>query len=145
MSRHIKGSQPGDFDSAACPIITKHFEVGPSRPTGQITAEVVADMRRRRQVEHLHRLGPRATAELLAEIGAERSITTIIDRKLDVYADLDLEALEAAGGDRFWPPPLRDGVHHQPHTRIFFRERADDAARLRAQVVAGCSSQGADR
>ncbi len=37
---------------------------------------------------------------------AERSIQTVIDQKLDTYADLDLEALEATGGDKFWPAPL---------------------------------------
>ncbi len=66
------------------------------------------DLRFRRQVEHLHRLGPRATAELLTEIGVERSIMTIIDRKLDRYVDLDPAAVEAVGGGDFWPAPLRE-------------------------------------
>ena len=73
-----------------------------------IAADVVGGLRFRRQVEHLHRLGPRATAELLAEIGAERGITTIIDRKLERYAELEPETLEAAGGDRFWPAPVHE-------------------------------------
>ena len=73
-----------------------------------VAADVVADLRFRRQVERLHRLGPRAVAELLAEIGAERSITTIVDRKLDRYTDLDPAALEATGGDKFWPTPVRE-------------------------------------
>ena len=77
-------------------------------PIGPIAAVVVADLRFRRQVERLHRLGPRVVAELLAEIGAERSITTIIDRKLDTYAGLDAEAIEAAAGDGFWPAPLSE-------------------------------------
>ncbi len=38
-----------------------------------VAAEHVADLKFRRAVERLHNLGPRATAELLAEIGAERS------------------------------------------------------------------------
>ena len=59
-------------------------------------------MRFRRQVLHLHRLGPRAVGELLAEIGAERGIQTVIDQKLDTYAEIEIEALEAAGGDD-WP------------------------------------------
>ncbi len=71
-----------------------------------VAADVVADLRFRRQVERLHELGPRATAELLAEIGAERSIMTVIDRKLDCYTEIDPEAIEAAGGDGFWLPPL---------------------------------------
>ncbi len=78
------------------------------RPIGQSAAEAVADLRFRRQVQLLHALGPRVTAELLAEIGAERSITTIIDRKLTRYAELEPETLEAVGGDRFWPLPLRE-------------------------------------
>ncbi len=73
---------------------------------GAIAAEIVADMRFRRQVLRLHRLGPRVTAELLAEIGAERSIQTIIDKKLDTYVELDPEAIEATGGDKFWPVPI---------------------------------------
>ncbi len=81
---------------------------GTFRPIGEVAAEVVADLRFRRQVEHLHRLGPRVTAELLAEIGAERSITTIIDEKLKKYASLDPKALEVTGGNDFWQPPLRE-------------------------------------
>ena len=65
-------------------------------------------MRFHHQVLHLHRLGPRVTAELLAEISAERSIQAIIDRKLDRFAGLAPEALEIAGGDRFWPSPLSE-------------------------------------
>ena len=73
-----------------------------------IAAEIVANLKFRRQVERLHRLGPRSMAELLAEIGAERSITTIIDQKLDRYAELDPEALAAASADDFWPAPLHE-------------------------------------
>ena len=72
-----------------------------------VKADAVADLRFRRRVERLHRLGPRAVAELLAEIGVERGIGTIIDRKLDLYVDLDIAAIEATGGDKFWPLPLR--------------------------------------
>ena len=70
-------------------------------------ADVVADLKFRRQVERLHALGPRATAELLAELGAERSIATIIDQKLDCYTEMDPAAIEAIGGGDFWPLPLR--------------------------------------
>ncbi len=52
------------------------------------------------------RLGPRAVGELLAEIGAERSVMTVIDQKLDTYANLEPETLEVTGGDRFWPAPV---------------------------------------
>ena len=79
---------------------------GSFRPIGEVAAEVVADLRFRRQVLRLHRLGPRVTAEFLAEIGAERSIQTVIDQKLTRYAALNPEALEVAGGDGFWPVPI---------------------------------------
>ena len=71
-------------------------------------ADVVADLRFQHLVKRLHRLGPRATAELLAELGSERSIGTAIDRKLATYAELEPEAIEAVGGDRFGPAPLRE-------------------------------------
>ena len=73
---------------------------------GQIAAEVVADLRFRRRVQRVHDRGVRVLAEMLAEIGAERSIQTVINRKLDRYAEIDPEALEATGGDDFWQPPL---------------------------------------
>ena len=73
---------------------------------GPIAAQIVADLKFRRQVVDLHALGPRVTAELLAEIGAERGIQIIIDRKLETYVGLDAAAIEAAGGDQFWPAPL---------------------------------------
>ncbi len=63
-------------------------------------------MRFRRQVIRLHRLGPRVTAELLAEIGAERGITTIIDQKMEKYINIDPAALEATGGDQFPAVPI---------------------------------------
>ena len=71
-------------------------------------AEIVADLKFRRQVKHLHQLGPRAVGELLAEIGAERSIMTLIDQKIDTYATLDPKVLEATGGDGFWPAPIHE-------------------------------------
>ena len=99
---------PVNFDPATHPILSRHwFGVEPLCPIGQFAVEAVAGMRFRRQVQRLHALGPRVTAELLAEIGAERSIQTVIDKKLDTYTDLDPEALEATGGDDFWPLPLR--------------------------------------
>ena len=106
---HPLDSTPDDFDPAEHRIIGQHFfGIAPLRPIGEIAAVVVADLRFRRQVERVHLLGPRVTAELLAELGAERSIMTLIDQKLDTYAELEPEALEAAGGDGFWQPPLRE-------------------------------------
>ena len=79
------------------------------RPTksGGVAAEIVGRLPFQRKVERVHRLGPRVLGEMLAELGAERSITTIIiDTKLTRYTELDPEAIEAAGGDDFWPLPL---------------------------------------
>lgn len=66
----------------------------------------VADLRFQRDVEALHRLGPRALHEMLIEIGAERSMGTLIAQKVARYASIDPAALSYAGGDRFPPRPL---------------------------------------
>ncbi len=78
------------------------------RPIGSIAAEVVADLRFRRQIQKLHDLGPRPIAEFLGELGAERSIRSIIDRKLERYAALDPKALEATNGSDSWPAPIQE-------------------------------------
>lgn len=67
------------------------------KPIGVIAAEIVADLRFGRAVERLHAKGPRAVGELLAELGAERSITTIIETKLDRFAAIDDEVLQVMG------------------------------------------------
>ncbi len=66
---------------------TYPLECGELRPIGPIAAEVVADLRFRRKVQRLHRLGDRVLGEFLAELGAERGIQTVIDQKLDTYAE----------------------------------------------------------
>jgi hypothetical protein len=76
------------------------------RTIGQVAAEIVADLKFRRQVIRLHRQGPRAVGEFLAGLGADRGIRTVIDRKLGTFAELDPEALQAAGGDDLWQPPI---------------------------------------
>ena len=106
-TQRVQSSLPVGFDPAAHPVIARHiFGVEPF-PIGPITAEVVADLRFRRQVQRLHRQGDRVLGEFLAEIGAERGIQTIIDRKIDIYTRLDPETLEVTGGDGFWPVPVR--------------------------------------
>jgi hypothetical protein len=100
---------PDKFDPATHPILSRHwFGVESSRLVCPLAAEVVADLRRRRHVQQVHRLGDRVFGELLAELGAERGITTIIDQKLERYAELESEVLQAAGGDEFWPTPVRE-------------------------------------
>ena len=69
---------------------------------------VIADLRRQRRIRQLYRLGPRAIDALLIEIGAERGITTIIERKIERCAGIDIEALELAGGDHFPSAPIHE-------------------------------------
>ncbi len=71
-----------------------------------IAPHAIADLRRHRHVQQIYRLGPRAIDALLIEIGAERSIMTLIERKIERYAGLDVDALELTGGDRFPIPPI---------------------------------------
>ncbi len=98
---------PANLDPATHPIISRHwFGVEPPRAIGPIAAEVVADLRFRRKVIRLHRRGPRAVTEYLAELGAELGVQTPIDQKLDAYLEVGAAALEAAGGDEFWPAPV---------------------------------------
>ncbi len=107
--RNGANTAPVNFDPDIHPIIARHwFGVEPLRSISQTAAEVVADIRRQRKVQRFHRQGPRVLGEYLAELGAERSITTVIDRKIDTYLEIDPEALEAAGGDDFWQPPLHE-------------------------------------
>ena len=70
---------------------------------GGIAADIVVDLAFQRHVRCLHRLGDRVLGEFLAEIGAERSIQTLMDMKLARYARLTPEQIKAAGGDG-WPP-----------------------------------------
>lgn len=100
----------GMSDPSRNPHFGRRWTEPPTSHKGirRAAAEMLADMRFRRKVQHLRRLGDRALTEFLAELGAERSIQTVIDSKLDRYVDLDAEALAAAGGDRFWPAPLRE-------------------------------------
>ncbi len=88
---------PADLDPATHPIIARHFfGIEPFRSIGAIAAEVVADLRRRRKVQQFYRLGDSVLGEFLAELGAERGITSIIDQKLDTYNEIEPEVLDAA-------------------------------------------------
>jgi hypothetical protein len=65
-------------------------------------------LRLQRGVEHLHSLGPRATAELLAEVGHCIGGMPAIMRLLGEYEQrLSPQMLRAVGGHRFPPRPLR--------------------------------------
>jgi hypothetical protein len=67
----------------------------------------IRDLRFERHVDRLHRLGARAVAELLREIGAETMHMTSIERAVERFAALDPDTLNRLGGDRFPTRPLR--------------------------------------
>ena len=73
---------------------------------GVIAAMTVSDLRFQRQVARLCELGPRVVAELLAELGAERLLASLIEEKLSKYTALSEPALTIAGGHHFPPIPL---------------------------------------
>ena len=79
---------------------------GTLQPVGEVVDDLVGELRFHRQVEKLHRLGPRATGELLTEIGEQRGIRTFIERRLRAYAALDPEVVRELDGDEFPRPPL---------------------------------------
>jgi hypothetical protein len=67
----------------------------------------LGDVRFVRQVERLHRLGPRATGEFLAELGADHFLATEIEVKIVKFiAALDPDVLAVVGGDCVPPIPL---------------------------------------
>ncbi len=75
------------------------------RPIGQIAAEIVADLKFRRQVIRLRRQGDRALCEAFAHLGAKHGIQTSIEQTIERFAELDPKTLEAAGGNKFLPSP----------------------------------------
>ena len=66
-------------------------------------------LRLQRGAEHLHSLGARALAEMLAELARDRcDLSDTLDR-LDAWrAGLSPEMLRAAAGDRFAPRALHE-------------------------------------
>ena len=75
-------------------------------PLSAVVAPVVADLEFRRDVERLHRLGPRAVCELLTEIGEQRLCRTFIEQRVRRYSEIDPDHLTALDGDTFPRPPL---------------------------------------
>ena len=89
---------PANFDLATHPILSRHwFGLKPFSPKGH-----AADLRRQRQIEHLHLLGPRAVGELLREVAEDDDL----DRALEAYGCLTPDLLKALGGDQFPPAPI---------------------------------------
>lgn len=61
-----------------------------------------------RGAEHLHRLGPRAVAEFLAELGGRIGGTPACLSLLNEYGRLCPRQVRAAGGDRPQRSPLAE-------------------------------------
>lgn len=90
----------GPRDDILCPADRQ--ENPPAVHVGQAADRVVARLRRQRQAEHLHRLGPRPVLEALIE-AAE---TGDLDATLERFGRLDPEVVEALGADEFPPTPI---------------------------------------
>ena len=79
------------------------------RNVGDIAHEIIRDLRFQRNAGRVHALGPRVMAALLAEIGADRSIQTIIEQKLERYAAIDPDQLSGVLVND-WPSPVLRAV-----------------------------------
>jgi hypothetical protein len=117
MPRKAEGHAAGDRTTLANFDTTTRHGSNPDRDYRQEPAdaqrlEELSDLRFRRAVERLHRLGPRALYELLVERGLSRLIRTEIERQVERYSALDQAVLHAMGGDRF-PAAAFHRVHDQ--------------------------------
>ncbi len=88
------------------PRPTQLQRCGAFNPVGEVVDDLVANLRFQRQIEKLHRLGPRPYGELLAEIGEQLKCRTFIDQRLRAYAALDPEVVRELDGGEFPRPPL---------------------------------------
>jgi ProQ/FINO family len=64
------------------------------------------DLRFRRDIERLHRLGARAIYELLSALGARHLLRTEIEQTVARYGRIDPATVQLAAGDRMPPTPL---------------------------------------
>ena len=78
------------------------WEYTQNRRALQDSAEI-GSARWERQIEHLHRLGPRVFGELLAEIAAATGQHVRVVDLVEEYAQLDPDLLRFLGGDQFLP------------------------------------------
>ena len=75
-------------------------------PTPDFKQIDATDVRFRRKVRRLLGRGDRLIVEMLAELGAERLIATVIDQLLDHYLSIPDEALDATGARDFPLVPI---------------------------------------
>lgn len=64
-------------------------------------------LRRQRQIEAIHRLGPRVLFELVDQLDREYGLGEEFDRLLSRFAEIDPAILRALAGDRFAVAPTR--------------------------------------
>ena len=84
------------------PILAKHWGLPPrDEPPVHIR-----DLRLQRDVELLHRRGPRALLEFLTAVGVERSVTTFLEDEISAFGDLDSDAVAALGARDLPPVPI---------------------------------------
>ena len=95
---------PAEFDASAHPILSRHWFGAEPRRQINDTVDMTARLKRHRQIEHLHRLGPRAVGELLYEVAEIEDL----DRALDTYQRLTPDLLKALAGDRFPSLPIHE-------------------------------------
>ncbi len=117
-SRYNSGDTlPPDLDPKTHRIIATHFygvEPGTqandrqSALVGPIAAGIVADLAFQRNVERLHRLGPRPQYELLREIEQRFGCGNFIRDRVKRFAELDPGLVQVLGGDRFPETPVHE-------------------------------------
>ena len=88
------------------PILSTHWPDFPPQLACSEAPTHIRDLQFKHDVERLHRRGPRALLELLAEIGATRQIQTHIEARTAAFANIEPDALTVTGGDRFPPLPI---------------------------------------
>ena len=97
-------SAPLGSNASSFPILSRHW---PGFPPVEHVDEVVnapphiRDLRLRRDVEKLCRLGARPIHNLLKEIGSQRSCMSFVEDRAPRYAELDPAVVRELGGDRF--------------------------------------------
>lgn len=88
-------------------ILSAHWGLPPDTVIDEPPPHV-RNRRLQRDLEKLHRLGPRAVYHLLDEIGCRHSCRTFIEDRASRYAELDPAVLARLGGDRFPPVALHE-------------------------------------
>ena len=108
---------PEGFNPDECPILSVHwFGLGARLqandrqpvPVGPIVDNIVGDLSFQRDVERLHRLGPRPQYELLREIERRYGCARFIRDRVKAYGELDPGLVQALGGDGFPEAPVHE-------------------------------------